>query len=329
MEETLEQLSTLVLGAIPIYDPRRPFLFHLLNGLTKWKDRPLSLSHMAFDWCTAICEGIGDDEYCTSLIFPALNVGFRHSTPGFTNLVVNCGPTVHQRMVKLVFTFGDHETVADALCAWISVEDIGHCVQLLNPCVEPLVAKLVHAADAEIPPRLRRAIIHAINLIDFVERVGIEWLTALLVLLEVGIDDIMDARDHWTSLILRIILSEVGRGHMSLWYWELLVKLVGGSSKELPALSNKAVLDSLLEKEEWEKLACWLGVVWCMRSPSAGGLPVEVVTNATAALLNQIPTALQGLEELVADSAEGSFGRMHEDAFEQVCGHEVRTESHL
>lgn len=273
---------------------------------------------MAFDWCIAICEKIKDDDHCSGLIFPALQVGFRHPTPDFTQLVLHNVPSGHQRMVELVFGRGDHEKVADALCAWISVEDDSCRVRLLDPCVEFLVDL---QADVKFSRRLRRAITHMITLIDFVERVGVERFTGFLVRLRVKIDDIeRDARDRWTWLILRVIASEVGREHLPLRYWKLLVELVGRTSSELSELHNSAMLDLLVEKEEWEKLVCWLGVLWGTRPPRAGSLRVEVVTNATATLTDRFPAAAQRLRELVVDSVDGSFGRIHEEPFEHICG---------
>lgn len=325
MGEILEQLSALVLRSIYSYDPNHSSLSHLLKGLVMWKDRPSSLAHLTFDWCIAICEEIQDDDECTNLVFPALHVGFRYPAPGFTQLAVGYVPAGHQRMVELVFKHGDQETVADALCAWTSVEDNGICAQLVHPCVR----LLVELAHEEFPPRLKRAIIHAVNVVDFTKLIGAEQFTDLLDRLKVGIDDIRDARDHWTLLILRVIASEVGREHLSLWYWELLVELVGRSSGKFPSFFDEAVLRSLVEKEEWEKLACWLGLVWSMQPPSAGALPVEMVTNATATLLTRIPTAAQRLGDLVVDSAEGSFGRIHGGEFKQVCDHWVDVEPRL
>lgn len=320
----LERLSDLVLGAVSSYDPRDPSLPYLLNGLAKWKGRPLSLAQAALNWSTTTCKKIKNDDNCTRLIVLALQIGFRRSNPDFIRFVVNFDETDHQRMVGLVFGREDHETVADALCAWISVEDN---VQLLRPCVEPLVKLAL--LDAEFPPRLNRAIIHAVNLVDFVKEVEVKQLTRFLVRLKVGIDDIMDARDHWTSLILKLIASEEGREYLELRYWELLVRLVGKSSCEVPEFYDEAVLNSLVKEEKWgEKLVCWLGVIWSLRPPGTGGLPVEVVANATTTLVDLIPTAAQRLRSLVVDSVEGSFGRIHKDEFEQACGHGVGAESH-
>ena len=230
-------------------------------------------------------------------------------------------------MVELVFKRGDYETVADALCLWLSVEDNDRCTQFLGLCVE-LLAELAQA-DKEFPPRLKKAIIRAIHLIDFIERVGVERFTLLLVRLKVTINDVLDERDHWISLLSRIIASKEGREQLPPQYWDLLVKLVRGSSGELPSLYDEAVLHSLVEKEEWEKLVCWLGVVWSMRPPCTDGLPVETIAKATALLLKHDPTAAKRLKELVMDSVQGSFGRMHRDTFKEVCDHGAGAESHL
>jgi len=158
------------------------------------------------DWCTTICEEIEDDDQCAHLIYPALQVGFRRFSPEFIQFGVGCVPADHQRMVDLVFKCGDCEVVAYALCAWTSPGNYDHRAPLLGPCVEHLV-ELAHAG-VEFPPRLGRVTTRAINLIDF-ELVGVERFVGLSARLEVGIDDVVNATDSWTSLILRVIASIV------------------------------------------------------------------------------------------------------------------------
>ena len=273
---------------------------------------------MAFAWCAAICEEIEDDGQCASLIYPVFRVGFSCFTRDEIQFEVDYIPTVHQ-MVDLVFERVDYEILADALYVWTSQGNYNNCDRLLGPCAGHLVE--LAQADREFPPRLGQAIIRVINLVDFVERVGVERFVGLLAHLEVGIDDITTARDNWATLILEIIASEVGREQLPFRYWELLVQLSRNFSGELRSvLCDGEIIGSLEEEEEWEKLECWLGAVWIVQYRSEDEPEVEVIIQATAALLQRIPKAAQRLKGWVADSEEGSFARVHADEFQRVCG---------
>jgi len=234
-------------------------------------------------------------------------------------------------MVKLVFKYGDLGAFADALCAWTSLGNYDYRVPLLGPCVEHLVE--LARAGTKFPPRLQWVTIRAISFIEEeFRRVDVERFVGLLTCLEVGVADIgTEAKDTWTSLILRIIESEAGREQLSLGYWELLVGLVGRFTGGLRrVLCDVEIIRSLEEKEDWEKLVCWLGAMWSMQPPSEDQPPVRGVTEATAALFLRVPTALQRLKAWIEGSVEGSFGRVHEDEFRRVCGPEsdaARSES--
>lgn len=328
MEEVLKRLSTAVLAAVPPSDPHHPSLPYLLNGLAEWEDRPACLARMAYDWCTTICEEIKDDDQCAPLVYLVLRVGFRHLPPDFVRFGIDCGHADNQRMVDLVFKCEDYETIADALCAWTSPENDDQRSSLLRPCVEHLV-KLADAGGAEFVSRLRRVVIRAVCLIglrDF-ERAGMEAFVGLLNRLEIGIDDIGNATDSWASLILGVISAKVGRGALSLRYWELLVKLVGSLSDESrSALWDTEITESLEVNGKWEELKFWLGALWITRPPEDGSSPIDEIVRATAALFEQDPAAVRKLEGWVERSQSGSFGRVYADDFRRVCNSEKGAE---
>lgn len=274
---------------------------------------------MASNWCARICTEIEDDSQCASVLFLALAVGFRRPTPEYDPSTVHHVPTAHPRMVELVFGRGDHDTIADALFAWTFPKNVPICAELLAPCVENLL-RCAHV-DGELSPRLKSSIIHAANLIDLVGLVGLRRFVDFLNRLKVGADELGNAGGGWTLLILRVIESEAERGDLPVAYWEALVHLVRRFSGDLRSvLCDVEIINSLVMKGDWEKLECWLGAVCSMRPPQEGAPEVKVVVDATAILLNHLPTARRRLMDWVMDSVEGSFGRVYMAEFQRVCG---------
>jgi len=289
---------------------------------------------MAYAWCTRVCGEIENDDQCAHLVYLALQVGFRHLPPALVRFDIrtNHAHADHQRMVDLVFRCEDYETIADALCAWTSLEDGDQRPSLLGLCAKRLV-KLADR-DVEFPPRLRLVVIRAVNLIglqDF-EWAGMEALVGLLNRLEVSIDDIRNTTDGWVSL-LRVIASEVGRELLSLQYWELLVQLVGSLPDESKSmLWDAGVIASLEANGQWERLIFWLGSLWISRPPEGDSSPTDEIIRATAALFEQDPTAVQKLEGWVRRSGGASLGRVYADEFQRICNTEdcgKRSTSHL
>jgi len=53
----------------------------------------------------------------------------------------------------------------------------------------------------------------------------------------------------------------------------------------------------LQDAKEWDKLACWISVVWMIWPPEDGGATEEDLENVMLSLLHQQPGALQKVEE--------------------------------
>jgi len=136
--------------------------------------------------------------------------------------------------------------------------------------------------------------------------------------LHITVGDV-DVGVGWMSILLGVIQSPEGAQRLSHWYWELLVELIVSlpwclGSKVTRGLS---VAESLVEAQEWDKLKCWIGVVW-MSLPRVEGRPEEDLENPMVLLFRQRPGAAQKLGKWIERWSQhwstGILGR-----FEQTC----------
>ena len=88
------------------------------------------------------------------------------------------------------------------------------------------------------------------------------------------------------------------------------------------------IAESLVEAQEWDKLECWIGIVW-MSLPGVEGRTGEDLENSMVLLFCQRPGAAQKLErwierwsrrreEDVPESFECTLKRAHEAAQRQL-----------
>ena len=203
----------------------------------------------------------------------------------------------HQPMVDIVFGSQQDEIVADFLHAWTS-RGAAH-----NPPAS-LVMCAKHLVDLPNPsssPRLRRLVVRSVGLIGHkgFEKAGVENFVGLLNRLCVSVDDVgLGSRSKWTGLLLGVIESPEGRDYLSYSYWELLLEL-GSSYHGVPiglVHYDSRVMISLQATREWDKLACWICVVWLEWSLYLDVLSRDL-EHAMLSLFRQRPDSIQKLEE--------------------------------
>jgi len=139
------------------------------------------------------------------------------------------------------------------------------------------------------------------------EKAGMQKFVGLLNDLDVGIVDIKDVVDDklaWVQLLLNTIQSPEGIQHLSQQYWELLVRLISRQPWILEyGTYPPHVMRSLREAEEWEKLECWMDIVWMIWLPSDSGIVEKDLTHTIQ--LCEPPGFEQWREQL-----EGEVGKV-------------------
>ena len=307
--------------------PRRWRLTDLLRGLTKWTTHPNYFAMMAYEWCSAICDKYGDLEEGETLLFLSLQIGFRYldSEQEWEGLMI-VHTDHHESMVDIVFGSQQDEIIADFLCAWTS-RSLGHePPPSLIMCTKHLVD--LRNLDSS-SPRLRRLIVRSVRLIGHqgIEEVGIESFIGLLNRLCVCVDDV-DSRSEWTGILLDVINSPEGRGRLSHSYWELLLEL--GPMHHAPPLElpryHPHIMTSLQAAQEWDKLACWICIVW-LEWPLCLDVLSRDLEYAMLLLFHQQPdniTKLEGWMERSGGDIPTGFRRIFEQARLEAEQHRAR-----
>ena len=280
----------------------------------------MRLATMAYEWCSVICENhqrLGDWE---GLLLVSLEVGFRHLDFRRKYIDANLIHTEHHRkLVDVVFRGQMSEAIADLLHAWTAQGAFYEpAYTLLGNCTGHLVN--LHNL-VSFSPRLRRLVIRSVELIGYrgFEGVGVGRFTELLNHLHVTTEDI-DDRFRWAYLLLDTVDSSEGAQHLSHCYWELLVEFatwLTHALRKIPYSPQTATF--LTETQDWSKLECWMGVVWMVWPPEAGGIAEEDLCHLTLLLFRQRPRAAQRLEQWMEWWSQ-QRGRDIPESFRRICG---------
>ena len=298
MEPILYQLSKAVLSAIDGTDTQRKFIPHVLRDLTRLETRPWCLTVVAYEWCSVMCRNHGSLRDWESLLLVSLEIGFRHLDVRNPYIGTRLTHTEHHReLVGIVFKSKKSEVIADLLNAWTIGYSLDPVNTSLGICAEHLVS--LHNL-VPFSSRLRRLVIRSIELVGYkgFEEAGVERFIGLLNYLHVAVDD-MDREHVWARLLLATLKSFEGTRYLSYRYWELLVELAILESLRLAgeAAYCPRIMTSLVEAQEWKKLECWMGTVWILWPPGAGGMTEEEFHHSMLLLFRQRPGATQRLEQ--------------------------------
>ena len=276
---------------------------------------------MAYEWCSVICENRQSREDWESLVLYSLEIGFRHFDPEDWRISDNFTHTEHHRvLVEVVFKCKESEAIADLLQAWTMrgiVDDQADA--LLGICAGHLVG--LHRMTP-LSPRLRRLVIRSIEFIGYkrFEEVGVGRFIDLLNHLHVDVEDV-GAGFNWMLILLDAIRSPEGTRDLSIQSWELLVEfeitLPPWLSRERIRTDTPQITASLLKAREWDKLECWMGVVW-MVWPSEADATMEDVEDAMVLLFHQRPGAVQKLAQWMERWSK-EWSEEVPKAFERIC----------
>ena len=306
--DRLEQILNQVSKAI-ISTPNPTGLIHeptwgLLFALTTLENHPSCLTELAYQWCPVIWERFGD--WARLFLLP-LKIGFRHLDSSDRWIQANLTHVNHnQSFLDTVFKTSKIEAIADLLQALTVKDRSGEPARIsLRLCTSHIV-DLHNRVPMPFSPRLRRLVARSV---EFFGREGFEeggagkfvWLLNHLC---IGVED-MDWPYDWTSILVEIIQSAEGIRHLDIKVWELLAKLATSYSR---ALRTKVTYDPrvtrfLLESEEWEKLECWLGVVWMAWLPETDD-ETEDLNSATNLLFRQKPDSVRKLTQWMEEWSE-------------------------
>jgi len=267
-----------------------------------------------------ICENHQSFRDWESLLILSLEVGFRHLNPEDPLIMAKLTHTEHhKKLVDVVFKSKDRETIADLLHAWTMRENPHDRPDTsLDMCARHLVSL---GCQVSFSSRLRRLVIQSIEAIGYqgFEKVGAEGFVGLLNHLNIGVED-MEYRYKWILLFLDTIQSSKGAQHLSHQSWKFLVESTISEWWRLEHINyNPHVMSSLEKAQEWDRLECWVGVVWMTWPPDASDLEtIGELKRVMVSLFQQQPNAVQKLEQWMKQWSSGCSEEIPE-TFQQIC----------
>ena len=300
--------------------PRYELIHDTILCLTGVEGRPLSYEGTAYEWCAVIWENSQSYKDWEGL-FLSLEFGFRHHDPHRCRVSFDLPHTEnHREFTKAVFKSNRHEAIEDLLCALVM-----HCsgepaIKSFGFCKWYIVDLLNGSVTAPISPRLLQLIIRSIGLIGYrgFEEVRPGQTVELLNHLRIGVGDI-PWPSSLTSMLMEAIKSAKAPQSLAIQVWESLARSAIFRSRTLMSVTtyDPHVTDFLLDAQEWEKLECWLGIVW-MTWLSETDDVTEEVKHATNLLFRQKPAAVQKHTQWMEEWS-GLEKKPIPGTFQQIC----------
>jgi hypothetical protein len=314
LERILSQFSQAITSATHPSHPQFEYLPQVLLELTELRNRPSNFTVMAYEWCSNLCRNCSSLADREELLPLSLEIGFRHLDHQYQWISAELAHTkYHKQMVDIVFHSRDEEFIADLLHAWTSTSESHGPHPSLSTCARHLVC-LQPTSE-----RLRRLVIRSIELIGYkeFEGVGLEQFVELLDDLNVGVEDVED-REQWALLLLNVIHSSEGIQGLSHQYWELFWELTISCSWRLGGyIWSSHITAFLKDSQEWDKLECWIGVIWMVWPPGTGGT-IEDIEHAMLSLFCQRPGAIQKLKQRMEHWGKENDYQVPE-SFQRIC----------
>jgi len=316
--QILSQFSQAMISAIDTSHPQCKLLRYALTALCDSENQTAELTRLAYKWCSVVCKNYSNLTDGKNLLLLSLKIGFRHLNHRRTWIDTEIIHTeYHQGMASIVFDSGDQEAIADLLYSWTLSGHSQEQFTLLNTCVEHLMG----IQQQPLSPRLEHSIINAINLIGYqpFEVAEVGGFIKLLKNLQVHVKE-MAHLYQWSILLLDFIQSSEGIQHLPHLYWGSLLQ---GATFWSEALTfkpyNPQTIISLEMAKEWQKLECWLGVIWMVWPPEGGKTIEEDLKHAMLLLSHQQPSAIQKLEGWVEKWNEVWSQKNIPKSFQKIC----------
>ena len=318
MAQVINQVCAAIVPALKSPHPQYELIRGLLFTLTQLETRPLELAEVAYDWCAMIWKNRQSYEDWTTPILLSLEVGFRHIRPSGANMVPPFSRTeYHQGVHDLVLDSKNIEAITDLAWASFAFEGSG---QLGLKIVDRVVNRPGGVTEP-FPRDLGRIFARCMEFLglEALEYVEKQRFVELLNCLDIDFKDQgrMGRRDAWAAILLEIIQSPDGAQHLAIQFWEFLVEIIVAGHGSRAAYNPGVALTYLVDGNEWDKLECWLGIVWMLWPPESGNVP-KVLEDTMKSLFQQQPDAVQRLTQRMEQWEEKAWGRMPE-TFQQTC----------
>lgn len=259
----------------------------MLSPLRGLENPPWILAVKAYEWCPLVWER-GWTE--ADIFLLPLEIGLRHLDPS-KPLEWQEEDTVDphhikysKELLKMVFTSGDYQAIADLLQA-LTIKSRGlDSYTVLRRCTSHIVS--LDKSEISSLQRLRRLVIRSVEVTGYEEFKGAEpgRFIELLNHLRVSTKDV-DSPHEWVSMLVKTIQTPEEIPPLDLHVWQFLHSITTLEGRQLWFEYKPEVMSSLRDAGEWGKLECWLVFVWNLRFSIGGGdIQTGELENSTRSL---------------------------------------------
>ena len=273
---------------------------------------------MAYGWSAMIWENRQNCEGWDELLFLSLEIGFRCFDPQVHWAYVDLNHTEHHlELADAVFKSNRPEAITDLLCALTMHNHDDPAITSSSICKQ-YIFDLCNDVAAPFPSKLRQLVMHSITLFGRrgFEELGAEKFVGLLNHLHIGLGE-TKITGGWISMLLKTATSPEAHQYLTIQSWELLVQHLHSHVRRLADTTHiPLVTSSLLGDQEWDKLECWMGVVWMAWPSETDDMP-GYLKHATESLFRQRPGAARKLRKWVGRWREKN-GQHVPESFERV-----------
>lgn len=327
--QVLKKVARTITSAFNAPNPQYQNIEDALVYLTKLESHPKWLTEMTYGWCAVIWKNHQSFENWKALLFLCLEVGFRcYDQKKFLNIDLT-HTEHHQKLAEVVFKSGHDERIADLLCALVTCSDSepGPAIKTFS-IYKQYIVNLQDNFTEPFTPRLQHLVIYSIDEIGYegFKEVGMERFVGLLNHLHIDVEIDAEHIDSeikipvwWAETLFPIAQSLEGLQHLSIQSWKLLVELTVKYRWDFEnTIFIPDVTSTLLKAQEWDKLECYMGIVWVHWPEETDNIPQDL-KHAMELLFHHRPGAAKKLTQwmekagwYVPESSKKIFRQVYE-----------------
>ena len=275
------------------------------------------LTNAAYGWCAVIWENRQSCEDWERFLFLSLEIGFRRFEEYHCSSMDLMHTDHHQELAKAVFRSNNIDAIAYLLWALRVSRDGRPAVKSFS-LYKQYIVDLPNNIPVPFPQRLQRTVCECVEIIGF-EEVEPERIAGFLNHLHIGVGE-----TTIPFVLLKTAQSQKGHHHLATHSWESLVQAIINWDWGFEDYRyTPHVTSSLLENQEWDKLECWMAIVWVLWPPVTEDV-AEDLKQAMEVLFHKKPSAVQKLTQWVEQGWK-EFRKDPSASFQQICkqGHEA------
>ena len=312
MEEVVEQAVRAINSAAE--SPNLDVIWGVLHILSLFKGRFKVPAEQGYGWCLMIWKNRESYEGWETLVLLSLEVGLRnyYTSPIGIRDVPFTGGELHQGVHDTVLKSNNSEAVTDLVWASLMFDKTGGLG--LSICADYIIdrrGRITEPSSQHLRSFFTDHVARMGSWAFLVE--GRERSAEVLNTVHIGVEEAGTwERFSWSETLVDIIEFAEARC-LTLHAWKFLAKFMttgrpGGS------WYNPDITISLMNAQEWDKLECWVDIVWVAFPPEIDNVAKEL-EDAMEALEKERPGALRKRVERWSET----WGKDLPESFQQTC----------